>query len=143
MKTNSQIDLTKCRRGDKLVTRLWNIVTYESANSGNPKWPHEIRYEDGSYGTRTDNGYVFSNPAKRLPSDDDIIAIVPRNVNKQTLKEAGYTYVRCLGPRVHLLKNNTGKLEVFIVSKNHASWGLIWNNTHLEFASSYDPIQWI
>lgn len=60
--------------------------------------------------------------------------------NKQTLKQAGYTYVRSLGNKYHLLSdgNNNGHLEVWTCNKNHASFGLIWNNTHLEFVSSYD-----
>ena len=30
----------------------------------------------------------------------------------------------------------TGNLEVWFCNKNHASWGLKYKNTHLEFASS-------
>lgn len=57
---------------------------------------------------------------------------------KQTLKQANYTYVRYLGNREHLLKDNsTNNLEVFFTNKNHASWGLKYKNTDLEFARSF------
>ncbi|HEV8080489.1 MAG TPA: hypothetical protein VGP43_07250 [Chitinophagaceae bacterium] len=54
---------------------------------------------------------------------------------KQNLKEANYQYEKYLGNRNHLLKNlETGTSEIFFAKKNHASWGIIWKNTHLEFA---------
>jgi hypothetical protein len=56
---------------------------------------------------------------------------------KQTLKEAGYTYIKYLKDGEHLLKNSEGGLEVFASNKNHASWGLIFKNTHLEFCRNY------
>lgn len=58
---------------------------------------------------------------------------------KQTLKQAGYTYVGFHAIRkLHILRDEDGKLELWFASKNHASYGLIWGNTHLEFASSYE-----
>jgi hypothetical protein len=60
---------------------------------------------------------------------------------KQTLKEAGYTYVRYSSIlHAHILKDEDGKLELWVANKNHASYGLIYKNTHLEFASSYVPL---
>ena len=55
---------------------------------------------------------------------------------KQTFKQAGYTYVENLGDGLHILKNENGDNEVFFSNKNHASWGLVYKNTHLEFCSS-------
>ncbi len=55
---------------------------------------------------------------------------------KQTLKQAGYTYVKYLGNRQHVLKDEDGKLEIWFSNKNHASYGLKYKNTHLEFLSS-------
>lgn len=56
---------------------------------------------------------------------------------KLKLKEANYKYEKSLGKKIHLLKNlETNMLEIFIANKNHASWGLIYKNTHLEFAYS-------
>jgi hypothetical protein len=56
---------------------------------------------------------------------------------KETLKQANYKYIRYLGYGEHLLMDkSTGKKEIFFANKNHASWGIIWKNTHLEFAHS-------
>jgi hypothetical protein len=52
---------------------------------------------------------------------------------KETLKQAGYSYVRKGLNGSHILKNSQGELELFGNNKNHASWGLIYKNTHLEF----------
>lgn len=53
---------------------------------------------------------------------------------KQTFKQAGYQY---LYPQNggHVLLHN-GNKELWFSNKNHASFGLIYKNTHLEFACS-------
>lgn len=57
---------------------------------------------------------------------------------RQTLKQAGYSYIGFNRARkLHMLRNEDGKCELWFANKNHASYGLIWRNTHLEFASSY------
>ncbi len=53
---------------------------------------------------------------------------------KQTFKESGYKYKKYLGDKTHLLESPEGRLEVWVSNKNHASYGLIYKNTHLEFA---------
>lgn len=59
---------------------------------------------------------------------------------KQTLQDAGYTYIRySVILRAHILRDGDGKLELWVANKNHASYGLIYKNTHLEFVSSYVP----
>lgn len=81
------IDLRKCKAGDKLRIRLegeigaemkkkgiTDIVTYVDRSIVNLIFPHTIRYSDGSEGTRTDEGYVYSK--KRRPDDMDIIEIL-------------------------------------------------------------------
>lgn len=59
-------------------------------------------------------------------------------MSKETLAEAGYEYVRhdsALGG--HVLKElSSGNLELWFANKNHPSYGIIWRNTHLEFARS-------
>ena len=57
---------------------------------------------------------------------------------RETLKEAGYEYVRFSRQEGgHILREvDSGKLEVWFANKNHASYGLIYKNTHLEFARS-------
>ena len=54
----------------------------------------------------------------------------------ETLKEAGYTHVCMSGPGNHILKNEDGKLELWVANKFSASASLIYKNTHLEFVSS-------
>lgn len=60
---------------------------------------------------------------------------------KESLKNAGYTYIRYLGNGEHLLEYIRGakpyQFEVWFSNKNHASYGLVYKNTHLEFARSY------
>ena len=59
-------------------------------------------------------------------------------MKKQTLKQAGYNYMRYMGNGEHLLENIRADrpytFEVWFSNKNHASYGLIYKNTHLEFA---------
>jgi len=55
---------------------------------------------------------------------------------QQTLKEAGYTHVCMSGPGNHILQNENGGYELWTVAKNHASSGLRYKNTNLEFVSS-------
>lgn len=56
---------------------------------------------------------------------------------KETLKEAGYEHLR-FENGTHILKDvHTGRLERWVKNKNHASYGLIYKNTHLEFCGGY------
>ena len=61
--------------------------------------------------------------------------------NKWTMASQGYKYLCYLGRGQHLLKKmfmeGVGSEEVWFANKNHASYGLIFKNTHLEFAHSY------
>ena len=53
----------------------------------------------------------------------------------ETLKKAGYDYIKKLPENEHLLREvESGKFEIWFNNKNHASYGLIFKNTHLEFA---------
>lgn len=57
-------------------------------------------------------------------------------MTKQTLKEAGYSYVQPLAGG-HVLRHlETGVKEFWVANKGHASYGIKWNNTELEFAHS-------
>lgn len=53
--------------------------------------------------------------------------------NKETPKEAGLTYVGKLYERTHIFEDSDGNYSVWGCNKHHASYGLIWRNTHLEF----------
>jgi len=56
--------------------------------------------------------------------------------NKVTMHEAGMEYARFskeLGG--HILRDKeTGKFELWFANRNHASFGIRFKNTHLEFA---------
>lgn len=58
-------------------------------------------------------------------------------INKWDIKGEGYTYIEYLGNGEHLLANPYDDLEVWFSNKNHASFGLVYKNTHLEFAGNY------
>ena len=57
---------------------------------------------------------------------------------KETLRQAGYTYIMYDREHGHhiLAHGASFSLEVWIANKNHASWGLKYKNTHLEFVRS-------
>jgi hypothetical protein len=57
--------------------------------------------------------------------------------NYQTMKQAGYEHVKCIGDGQHILRDTAcGDLEIFGSSKNYSGWAIIYKNTHLEFCSS-------
>lgn len=56
--------------------------------------------------------------------------------NKEAMKNSGYKYIKYIGNREHLLCFENDNMEIFQSNKNHASWGLIYKNTHLEFCRS-------
>lgn len=58
-------------------------------------------------------------------------------MRKDTLKQGGYAYIgysRAHG--AHILQNVWGVFELWAANKGHASYGLKWRNTELEFCSS-------
>lgn len=55
---------------------------------------------------------------------------------KYNLKEAGYTSIKNISHGEYELTNDKGKKEIWFVNKNHASFGIKYRNTHLEFARS-------
>ncbi len=63
-------------------------------------------------------------------------------MNYETMKEAGYTHDCTLGKGEHVLRDKEGKAEVWFANKNHASYGIIYKNTHLEFARSFDTVDY-
>lgn len=59
------------------------------------------------------------------------------NPLRETLAQAGYRYALYLGNQSHLLADiDSGKEEIWVANNNHASYGIIYKNTVLEFASS-------
>lgn len=66
-------DMRQCKPGDKLISRHGLVLTYEGPNnfSSANMYPHLVRYPDGAYGTRADNGLVSLR--KPLETDHDIV----------------------------------------------------------------------
>lgn len=59
---------------------------------------------------------------------------------KESLKEANYSFIRKDATTGEYLMrdNTTNSLEWWFANKNHASYGLKFRGTHLEFARSAD-----
>lgn len=75
IKNRSKVDMNSCVPGQKLVTRLGNIVTYcKKFKNPYSYYPHKIEYKNGSIGSRTDEGWVFINMVR--PTDEDIVYIL-------------------------------------------------------------------
>ena len=56
---------------------------------------------------------------------------------RETIREAGFEYVAYLGNREHSLRDReTGEVSVWCSNRNHASYGIIFKNTHLEYVRS-------
>jgi hypothetical protein len=55
---------------------------------------------------------------------------------RETLKQAGYVKIESLGDKTFLLVDQDGNQEIWVANKNHASYGIIYKNTHLEFCRS-------
>jgi len=70
------VDLSKCKRGDRLLTCHGMVMEYVGPLSEDNFYDHEVMYPDGSPGTRTNDGHVYRNPAIRLWCDHDIIRIL-------------------------------------------------------------------
>lgn len=63
------------------------------------------------------------------------------NPVRETLEQAGYAYAGFdRQQQVHVLKDKeTGRLEAWFANKGHASYGITFRNTDLEFARGYTP----
>lgn len=55
---------------------------------------------------------------------------------KETLKQGGYKDIQSVGHKEFILIDENGKKELWFSNKNHASYGIIYKNTHLEFIRS-------
>jgi hypothetical protein len=70
------IDLRTCQPGQKLRSKHGLILTYVK-QTDDEFHPHDVEYPNGSWGSRTNEGFTFSNPACRVPEDHDIVEILP------------------------------------------------------------------
>ena len=73
------VNLNDANPGDFLISDKGMILIYE-AFEGDMYFSHYVRYPrpKGACGSRTDDGYVMHNPEKRLPTDHNIVMIIPR-----------------------------------------------------------------
>lgn len=81
---NPPVDLRKAKRGDGLVTKSGLILRYVEPTNAGGYYDHYVAYPNGSLGSRLHNGFVFRH--KRLPEDEDIIAIIPAENLPKDLK---------------------------------------------------------
>lgn len=75
------VDLSTCVPGQRLISSHDIILTYvgripETDNCYKCGYVHVVRYPNGNCGTRTNDGYVYATPSKRLPEDHDIVEIM-------------------------------------------------------------------
>ena len=68
------IDLNLCKEGDKLKTIHGTILTYICKLPPGSYYEHKIQYPDGSFGTRTDEGFTYKK--NRLLEDEDVCEII-------------------------------------------------------------------
>ena len=66
------VDLRTCKPGTRLLSKHGMVLTYVGPIHG--PYPHEVRYPDGSRGTRTDDGHAYR--LNRKPEDHDIVEIL-------------------------------------------------------------------
>lgn len=72
----AKVDLNTCKPGDKLLSKHGLTLEYVCKAPDNDYYDHEIRYPNGSMGTRTNEGFTYVNPNMRLERDHDIVEIV-------------------------------------------------------------------
>jgi len=72
------VDLRKCKEGDYLLSKNGMILTYVGPLPPDNYFnmDHEVRYSDGSQGTRTHDGFTFR--LRHFPEDHDIVDILPQ-----------------------------------------------------------------
>jgi hypothetical protein len=70
---NNNIDLNKCKPGQKLKSKHGMILTYVRKDD-DLIFPHLVQYPNGAMGARTDDGQVSAK--KKLPEDHDIVEIL-------------------------------------------------------------------
>jgi hypothetical protein len=74
------VDLRTCKKGDKLISKHGMTLTYVGTLPEGSYMDHEVQYPkcsqfpEGSYGSRTHDGFVYRR--NRLETDHDIVEIV-------------------------------------------------------------------
>ena len=70
------VDLRDCKPGDKLISKHGLVLEYVGPLPKGSYLDHEVKYPDGSWGSRTHDGYVMR--IKRLYTDHDIVEIIKK-----------------------------------------------------------------
>ncbi len=71
---NIMVDLRECKAGDKLLSRHGLVLEYVRVLPEGDYMDHEVKYPNGSFGSRTHDGFVFRK--KRMEIDHDIVEIL-------------------------------------------------------------------
>ncbi len=77
------VDLRECKAGDKLLSKHGWILEYVKPLPEGNYMDHEVKYPDGSNGSRTHDGFVYRK--KRLETDHDIIQIIKKPIMETTI----------------------------------------------------------
>ena len=70
------VDLRECKKGDKLVSKHGMILTYIGPLPESNYMDHEVKYPNGSFGSRTNDGFTFRKD--RRDTDHDIVEIIKK-----------------------------------------------------------------
>lgn len=70
------VDLSKCNKGDRLLSRHGMVLIYIEPFPENNYYDHRVQYPDGGFGTRMNDGYTFKNPGSRMSIDHDIVEVL-------------------------------------------------------------------
>lgn len=72
-----KVDLTKCKKGDVLISTQGNVLFYKD-HEPELLFPHIIEFLDPKLGegSRSDDGQVFMN--NKLPTDDDVFLVIKK-----------------------------------------------------------------
>lgn len=74
------IDLNICEAGDILISKHGTKLIYvRRLNPEIDYYDHEVKYENGSKGTRVNSGHVMKNAGMRLETDEDIVEIIKKS----------------------------------------------------------------
>lgn len=74
------VDLNTCEEGDTLISKHGTKLTYvRKLNPEIDYYDHEVKYENGSRGTRVNSGHAMKNAGRRLETDEDIVEIIKKS----------------------------------------------------------------
>jgi hypothetical protein len=74
------VDLRTCKAGDILISKHGERLTYVRPLPAENYYDHEVKYANGSYGSRIHDGHVYR--INRLETDHDIVEIIHKKKEK-------------------------------------------------------------